>query len=120
MRLPKVNFMIVGVQKSGTTALSEFCSEHPEICMAKPKEPHLFDAEEFDEAGLDDNYSKFFDHFKGEAILGEATPIYMFLPEIAKRLHTYNPDLKLLVILRDPVDRAISQYSMSQSRGPGR
>ena len=50
-------------------------------------------------------------------IRGEATPIYLFLPEIAPELRRYNSDLKLIVLLRDPVERAISHYYMEKNRG---
>ena len=50
-------------------------------------------------------------------VRGEATPIYLFLPEIAPELRRYNSDLKLIVLLRDPVERAISHYYMEKNRG---
>jgi len=111
-----LDFMIIGAQKSGTSALATFCAEHPEICMAHPQEPHVFDAEDFSERTIDANYLPFFEHHDGERLLGELTPIYLYWPEIAERLHRYNPNLKLLILLRDPVDRAISQYAMSLHR----
>ena len=53
----------------------------------------------------------------GAAIRGEATPIYMLLPDIARELRRYNPELKqLIVLLRDPVERAISHYYMERGR----
>ncbi len=112
----QLDFMIVGAQKCGTTALAAFCAEHPDICMADPKEPHVFDAPGFDPGVVDDRYQACFSHYGGEQLLGEATPIYMYWPEIAGHLHRYNPDLKLIVILRDPVDRAVSHYRMARER----
>ena len=50
-------------------------------------------------------------------VRGEATPIYMFLPEIAGELKRYNPGLKLIVLLRDPVERALSHFYMEKNRG---
>ena len=117
---PKIGFMIVGAQKCGTTALAHFLSQHPEIGMASPKEVHLFDSPDYS-AGwtakdIDERYLPHFRHCTGAAIRGEATPIYMFLPGIAPELKRYNPDLKLIVLLNDPVKRAISHYYMEKHR----
>ena len=117
---PKLGFMIVGAQKCGTTALAHFLSRHPEIGMASPKEVHLFDSPDYSTAWtareIDERYRPWFSHCAGEAIRGEATPIYMFLPGIAPELERYNPDLKLIVLLHDPVERAISHYYMEKGR----
>ena len=117
---PKLGFIIVGAQKCGTTALAHFLSQHPEIGMAYPKEVHLFDSPEYSTdwtpEQIDKRYLSYFGHCAGAAIRGEATPIYMFLPEIARELKRYNPDLKLIVLLHDPVERAISHYYMEKNR----
>ncbi len=114
---PLVDFMIVGAQKCGTTALSEFLRNHPEIGMSQPKGIHLFDRKEYDDAWtvreIDAKYAEAFAHCPSVSIRGEATPSYLYLPEVAARLRRYNPVLKLIVLLRDPVDRAVSQYRMN-------
>ena len=121
---PRLGFMIVGAQKCGTTALAHFLSRHPEVGMADPKEAHLFDAPDYSDGWcpkeIDERYRPSFEHCPGATIRGEATPIYMFLPEVARELHRYNPDLKLIVLLRDPVERAISHYYMERARGDER
>ena len=121
---PRLDFMIVGAQKCGTTALARFLSRHPEIGMAARKEVHLFDAPDYSgdwsPEEIDERYRPSFEHCPGVTIRGEATPIYMFLPEVARELHRYNPDLKLIVLLRDPVERAISHYCMERARGDER
>ena len=118
---PQLDFMIVGAQKCGTTALAHFLSQHPEIGMASPKEPHLFDSPRYSSdwtpEQIDERYRPFFDHCGDVSIRGEATPIYMFLPEIALELQRYNPELKLIVLLHDPVERALSHYYMEKNRG---
>ena len=117
---PLLDFMIVGVQKGGTTALAHFLGQHPQIGMSTPKEVHLFDAPEYSPgwtpAQIDIRYGRFFEGRAGAEIRGEATPIYLFLPEIAGELKRYNPALKLIVLLRDPVERAISHYYMEKNR----
>lgn len=116
-----LNFMIVGVQKSGTTALSHFLAQHPEIAMAEGKEVHLFDAQDYENAWdkkrIQDYYAPFFSSANSEQLYAEATPIYCYWPEIAEQLHRYNPALKLILVLRDPVARALSHYAMERGRG---
>ncbi len=118
---PLVDFMIVGAQKCGTTALAYFLSQHPELCMSSVKENHLFDAVSYDSSltveQIDEIYRPTFAHFEQGQLKGEATPIYLYWPEIMPQLKRYNPDLKLIVLLRNPVDRAISQYYMEKGRG---
>ena len=112
--------MIVGAQKCGTSALNRFLSRHPEICVASRKEVHLFDAPGYSRhwtpEQIDERYRPFFARCPDTRIRGEATPIYLFLPEIPAELARYNPELKLIVLLRDPVERAISNYHMEWSR----
>ena len=119
---PRLAFMIVGAQKCGTTALAQVLAEHPEIRMSPKKEVHLFDAQEYSRdwtpADIDARYRPYFAHcnFTGRAgkpILGEATPVYMFFLDIPVELRCYNPDLRLIVLLRDPVERAISHCKRS-------
>ena len=112
--------MIIGVQKGGTSALASFLYQHPQLCTSVPKEVHLFDAPDYASgwtaAQVDDRYRPCFAHCDHGTLRGEATPIYMFLPEIAGELKRYNPDLKLIVLLRDPVERAISHFYMEKNR----
>ena len=118
---PRLGFMIVGAQKCGTTAMAHFLSQHPDIGMASRKEVHLFDSPNYSNdwtpEQIDRRYRHRFAHCAGARIWGEATPGYMFVPEIPRELKRYNPDLKLVVLLRDPVERAISQYYMERAKG---
>lgn len=117
---PKLGFVVVGAQKCGTTALAEYLRQHPQIGMPL-EEGHLFDAPDFSPdwspQEIDERYAPRFEHCRQDALLGEATPIYMFLPEVAAALRRYNPNLRLIVLLRDRVERAISQYYMNKSQG---
>jgi hypothetical protein len=116
-----VSFMIIGAQKCGTSALAYFLSQHPEICLSKPKEPHLFDDDEFDldwdTAKINHQYTAHFEHCHEGQFFCDGTPIYLYLPHIAQQLYRYNPDLKLIVLLRDPIKRALSQYRMEVKLG---
>lgn len=119
--MKSLDFMIVGVQKGGTTALSHFLAVHPQLAMAEGKEVHLFDAPDYSPHwSVDEINQRYSAHFNGVAagsLHGEATPIYCYWPEIAPELKRYHAGLKLIVLLRDPVERAISQYAMERARG---
>ncbi len=82
----KVNFLVCGTQKGGTTALAEYLSEHHEICMAKRKEVHFFDKVELPDYS---HYHAFFSPKKHHKVLGEATPIYMYWDNAPERIHEY-------------------------------
>jgi hypothetical protein len=113
-----VNFIICGTQKGGTSALDAYLREHPEICMADRKEVHFFDNEVFFRDNRPD-YSKYHSCFSPAAshrVVGEATPIYMYWWDAPRRIWQYNPDMKLIVVLRNPVDRAYSHWNMECSR----
>lgn len=111
----RVNFLIVGTQKGGTSALASFLSQVPEVYMAPYKEVHYFDDEEKYGDGSDHaGYHAFFSTYAGEPLVGEATPIYMYLPHVAPRIQAYNPAMKLIALVRDPVERAYSHYRMAR------
>ncbi|MCX6251661.1 MAG: sulfotransferase domain-containing protein [Bacteroidetes bacterium] len=114
----KVSFLIVGAQKSGTSALSYFLTHHPNIFIPPQKELHFFDNEKIYKTTQVD-YNQYHDYFQPkeqQIIMGEATPIYMYWKPAARRIHEYNPDMKLIYILRNPIDRAYSNYVMEIKR----
>ena len=80
--MKKLDFMVLGAQKSGTTALAHFLGAHPDICLAEPKEAHAFDhpdyAGQWTDELLDEYYGAYFRHAQSERCWGEATPIYLF------------------------------------------
>ncbi|MFM9913591.1 MAG: sulfotransferase domain-containing protein [Methylophilaceae bacterium] len=112
----KVDFIICGTQKSGTTALDVYLRQHPEICMANIKEVHFFDNEQIFSSAAPDYayYHSFFNPQSSHKLLGETTPIYMYWPDAARRISQYNPNIKLIVLLRNPIDRAYSQWNMER------
>ncbi len=117
----RVEFVVGGTQKGGTSALASFLTQHQEICFSKHKETHFFDRPDFpDRAGFDElnaSYAKKFPKDWAGRIVGEATPVYMYLPGVAERVRAYNPAMKWVLLLRHPVDRAVSHYSMERARG---
>ncbi len=115
----RVTFLIAGTQKGGTTALAQFLARHPQIFIARQKELHFFDTDRFFRGGAPD-YAWYHQHFEasdGFLAVGEATPIYMYWPAAAARIHAYNPAMKLIMILRNPIERAYSDYIMERKRG---
>lgn len=122
MNTPLVNLQILGVQKAGTSALAHFLAQHPHICVVDGKEAHVFDQPDFHQQTdkftyAQKRYNKKLPHYKGEALICDATPITLFNPTYLKACIDYNPNAYFIVILRDPVERAISHFSMSRSKG---
>lgn len=113
----RVDFIIAGVQKAGTTALFDHLSELPDLALSDVKETHFFDDESQDWSDPDyDAYHRRFPAPDGR-LRGEATPIYTYWPGALERIATYRPDIRLIVMLRDPVERAWSHWRMERSRG---
>jgi hypothetical protein len=113
----RVAFLIAGVQKGGTTALFDYLAEEPGVSMSAVKETHFFDDEARDWGQPDYGaYHARFAPFDGRP-RGEATPIYTYWPGSLERICAYNPAMKLVVVLRDPVERAWSHWRMEYARG---
>lgn len=114
---PLVSFVIAGAQKGGTTALFDYLGDYPDIALPDEKELHFFDDENHDWAKPD--YAAYHDRFTDPAgrPCGEATPIYVYWPSSLERIATYNPAMKVIVVLRDPVQRAWSHWRMEYARG---
>ena len=112
--------MFVGARSVGRPRWPTFFPSTPKSASF-PKEVHLFDSpiysSDWTPEQIDKRYGSRFAHCSGVRVLGEATPSYMFVPEIGRDLQRYNPDLKLIVLLRDPVERAVSHYYMEKGRG---
>lgn len=109
-KIPIVNFLIIGIQKGGTESAKEYLAKHPNIYM-HPNEIHYFDS----------NYNhgrKWYNrHFLRNKRIGEKTPRYMMSRIYLKRISVYNPDMKLVILLREPIQRMFSQWNFSLNRG---
>jgi hypothetical protein len=116
----KVNFLGVGAQKAGTSALDAYLRTHPALCMARVKEVHLFDDDQnFFKRALG-GYADYHRHFaptSGTQLLGEITPAYIYWNEAPRRIWEYNPAMKLIAVLRNPITRAYSHWNMERDRG---
>jgi hypothetical protein len=110
------NFFILGVQKAATTWLAKCLREHPDVFMPDEKEPCFFN--EYFHKGLDWYEAQHFSDWAGQTAVGEATPGYIYFPEVPGRIRaTLDENLKFIVSLRHPVDRAYSAFWMFLSRG---
>ncbi len=124
MTLP--NFLVIGAPKTGTSSLYHYLNQHPQIYMSSNKEPHFFafEGKRPDFCGPGDEgawinrgsvpelpaYEALFDGVSDEKAIGEASTMYLYLPQAAPRIRQYIPDAKLIAILRHPVDRAYSHF----------
>jgi len=107
--------MILGAAKCGTTSLSKFLSQHPDICMSDPKEPLFFEAQF--ELGAEFYSDTYFAHCRSERERGDARHRNLYLPFVLPRIQSLAPDSKFLVIVRHPIDRAYSHWWHWYSRG---
>lgn len=118
------DFLIIGAARCGTTSLYKYLIQHPNIAPATGKEVYFFDKKY--SKGL--NWYRSFFPFKSKTIFssnsiekkiltGEATPRYLYHPHSPKRIFKTLPNVKLIVLLRNPIDRAYSHYQMEVDHG---
>lgn len=113
-----INLMIVGAQKAGTTSLLRYLGDHPGICTHSQVEMTFFVHEDEYQLGYSRIFPRYFslDEDSSPIILAKSVSV-MILPEAIARLYKHNPDAQLVVMLRNPVDRAYSHYWYSRRRG---
>ncbi len=121
----KPNFLIIGAAKAGTTSLYAYLKQHPQIYMSPLKETNFFALEgaqllfqgpgdqeyinKFSITKLED-YSALFQEVNDELAIGEASPLYLYSPRAPERIQHYIPEVKVIAILRHPVERAYSAF----------
>jgi hypothetical protein len=133
------DFLIVGAQKAGTTALHNYLAGHPQIVPPFDKELYYFSPESFHAYPDYPGYERYSKIAQGDAdpairretlrwyhaqfvppipgrkrLTYESTTCYLYFPEVARRIRAYRPDMKLIVLLRDPVERAFSSWNMAR------
>ena len=115
----QVQFLICGTQKGGTTALHGYLQRHPHLYLPNQKELHYFDNESHNWISPDyEIYHKQFKEAQNDKQLwGEVTPIYIYWNESPARIWQYNPNIRLIVALRNPISRAFSHWNMEKQRG---
>ncbi len=118
----KPNFFIVGAPKCGTTSLHEYLQRHPDVFMPFYKEPHYFGSDlegsrfrQF--RGRPQRYLKLFGDARGEKRIGESSPWYLFSRRAAEEIRAYDPQAKIIIMLRNPVDMMYSMWSQFRYSG---
>ena len=116
--LDRISFVVAGAQKGGTWALHTYLREHPELCLPREKELHFFDADRFFAAEPVDYapYHALFDPRPPQRLLGEVTPGYMYWPAAGERIARYNPAMRIIMVLRNPITRAFSHWNMARQK----
>ncbi len=119
----KPNLFIVGQMKSGTTALHNFLGQHPQVFMSRVKEPHFFCSDFHLESDQHHGKHLFFDFreetaylqlfakAKVEKVVGESTANYLYSSVAAEKIHNFNPDAKIIILLREPAEFLYSLHS---------
>lgn len=113
------NFVIAGVSKSATSSVFTYLNAHPQVCGSSLKETAFFIKDYKGDHNADlKSFSKYFKHRRrGEKILMESTPRYMrYGREVASRIKTVLPNVKLMFLLRNPIDRLYSHYNFRKAR----
>jgi Sulfotransferase domain len=113
------NFIIGGAPRAGTTWLYHLLDLHPEVQMAKPikPEPKFFSVDDTFNRGIEYYFSTWFGNLGSAKIAGEKSTNYLESPCAASRIHECLPDVKLIFMLREPADRAFSNYLWSRMNG---
>ncbi len=107
------SFIIAGVQKGGTSSLYYYLDQHPDVHLPLKKETNYFDL--YIKRGIN-WYKGFFPILDENRITGEATPSYFFHPKVPLRIAQGLPAVKIIILLRDPIERAFSHYKMEVRR----
>ena len=119
-------FFIVGAPKAGTTSLYRYLEEHPDVFMSHIKETNFFSFEEIKAQGLYyheehistlEEYNRLFAKVSNEKAIGEASVSYLFYDTVPKKIYEFNPEAKIIMVLRNPVDRGYSHYLMDKRMG---
>jgi hypothetical protein len=131
-KVERLDFIVAGAQKSGTTALHYFLRKHPQIALPDRQEMHFFDDDEIFSRPPD--YELLHRHFRkrpvrllpvrsasrtdssrGElGLAGEVTPSYLYWKQAMERIWNYNRQIKLVILLRNPIDRAFAHWNMQR------
>ena len=114
MAPPLPDFLGLGTQKGGTTTLHRLLEAHSNVFLPACKEVHFFDQNHGAGEGW---YRKHFADALPHQLCGEITPFYLFHPDVPGRIHNLLPKARMVVLLRDPVERTISQVFHARKRG---
>lgn len=110
----RIDFIGVGTGKAATTWIHQCLKEHPDVCFSEPKETYFFHKNNSPTKYINSHYK----HCSEKSIKGEFSNRYMYDEQALKKIHKLYPKVKILISLRDPVDRAISLYYYRKSKRP--
>ncbi|MFQ5616852.1 MAG: sulfotransferase, partial [Anaerolineales bacterium] len=121
----KIDFLVIGAEKCGTTWLADMLRQHPEVFIPPEKELFYFNRQFFESPELENfNHAKplswyfaFFKNAAPEQVKGEVCVAYIWDEAAPQKIQAFNPGIKIIAILRDPVERAFSQYLYYIQRG---
>ena len=114
MKQLKPNFFIIGAPKCGTTSLSVYLSEHQEIVMSHPKEPHYFSTDIKNGRMMDQSkYLACFVQDKTTIAVGDASTLYLYSKDAIQNILEFNPNAKFIVMLRKPMDIVLSFHQVA-------
>ena len=124
-KIDHVDFVVAGVQKAGTTAIHDFLAQHPHIALLRDQALHFFDKEEHFGSSptgpfTEPDYGILLGNFDPGwrwRVAGEVTADYLYYPRALERIARCNPKMKLIISLRNPVERAFSQWNMRRDKG---
>lgn len=110
------NFFVVGLSKSATTYLATLLFHHPQICFTSKKEPNFFCQFDRNIGEIPNNeiynYQSYFSHYKNEKLIGEGSVSYLSNKNAIHWIRKYSPKAKIIIMLRNPIDRIVSLYEM--------
>jgi len=111
-----VNTLVIGAGRSGTTTICKLLEQHPEVCYSKIKEIHYFSIPDLYKRGVD-YFHSFFSDAESSAVIATADTYLLIDYDAIERIYAYNPNMRIVVMLRNPVDRAYSSYNYSVNYG---
>ncbi|MFT5681788.1 MAG: hypothetical protein ACI8RZ_002700 [Myxococcota bacterium] len=120
--MTRANFLIVGAPKCGTTAMTRYLEAHPEVFVAARKDLHYFGSDlnftrrrRWSEAEYAENFAE----AGGASAVGEASVWYLYSKQSAEEIAAYNPDMRIIIMLRQPVDMMHALYTQLRLNGLG-
>ncbi|MEQ8478572.1 MAG: sulfotransferase domain-containing protein [Fulvivirga sp.] len=116
--MSKIDFVVVGAQKAGTTSLYKILRKHQDIYLPEEKEFHFFDKNPYPQTSQIVSYFERFSEAKKQSIKGEITPDYLFYGYVPENIKKFlGDDIKIIAILRNPAKRAYSQFNFHRMKG---
>ena len=113
----KPSYLVIGVQKSGTTSMIDYFNQHPQIFMVEDEVHFFSEKKNFNNKNIE-YYENYLNkkNYKNKKFIGEKTPSYCFILFSIRNIFNTYPKIKLIMILREPIQRAFSQYMMVCNR----